>query len=109
MPVTASRTRVRVLPSLRATDGIPLVPVERISFSISERGHVSRRCASGRLNILTGIRGILPKSPMSAIALGSRSMASHWALKNPLRFACSMADFRIASTREEDQHSADCR
>ena len=30
MPVTASRTRVRVLPSLRATDGIPLVPVERI-------------------------------------------------------------------------------
>lgn len=29
---------MRVLPSLRATDGIPLVPVERISFSISERG-----------------------------------------------------------------------
>ncbi|SKU02129.1 Uncharacterised protein [Mycobacteroides abscessus subsp. abscessus] len=70
---------VTVIESRRATDGTPLVPVDRISISTSSSPQVISTCAPACLNMLTGSKGIRCRSAPSRIPLGIRPAASHWA------------------------------
>lgn len=78
-PKMPTEALVVVSASRRATDGTPLVPVDRISVSISARPAVSNTGAPVCLNIPTGSSGILRRSVTSTMSAGPTPAASQWA------------------------------